>query len=183
MQRFVDGWLSVPEFLILLTVVSVVGRGMIELILVMGILGGIGWSRVVRSAVIGIKENDYFLAAVAIGSTTARTVRRHIFPNIMAPIIIIYSVNVGSVILAEASLSFLGFGLPNEIPSWGGMLSSEGRRFMERKPALAIFPGFALATVIYGVNMFGDALRDLLDPRLAGGGGRAVGRYGQVKGK
>ena len=90
----------------------------------------------------------------------------------MAPIIIIYSVNVGSVILAEASLSFLGFGLPNEIPSWGGMLSSEGRRFMERKPALAIFPGFALATVIYGVNMFGDALRDLLDPRLAGGGGR-----------
>ena len=86
MQRFVDGWLSVPEFLILLTVVSVVGRGMIELILVMGILGGIGWSRVVRSAVIGIKENDYFLAAVAIGSTTARTVRRHIFPNIMAPI-------------------------------------------------------------------------------------------------
>lgn len=183
MQRFADGWLSVPEFLILLTVVSVVGRGMIELILVMGILGGIGWSRVVRSAVIGIKENDYFLAAVAIGSTTARTVRRHIFPNIMAPIIIIYSVNVGSVILAEASLSFLGFGLPNEIPSWGGMLSSEGRRFMERKPALAIFPGFALATVIYGVNMFGDALRDLLDPRLAGGGGRAVGRYGQVKGK
>ena len=85
-QRFVDGWLSVPEFLILLTVVSVVGRGMIELILVMGVLGGIGWSRVVRSAVIGIKENDYFLAAVAIGSTTARTVGRHIFANIMAPI-------------------------------------------------------------------------------------------------
>ena len=70
--------------------------------------------------------------------------------------------------MAEASLSFLGFGLPPDVPSWGGMLSGEGRKFMETKPALALFPGFALATVIYGVNMFGDAVRDLLDPRLRG---------------
>ena len=168
LQRFVDAWLSFPGLLILLSVLSIVGQGMLQIILVLGILGGIGSSRIVRSAVIGIKENDYFLAAKAIGSTNAGTVMRHIMPNIMAPIIIVFSVSVGGVILSEASLSFLGFGLPPEVPSWGGMLSSEGRQYMEQKPELALYPGLCLTLVVYGVNMFGDALRDLLDPRLRG---------------
>ena len=111
-QRFVDAWIAFPTLLILLTVMSIVGRGMLQIVLVMGILHGIGVSRVVRSAVIGIKENDYFLAAEAIGSTNARTVVRHIMPNIMAPMIIIFTIALGSMILWEASLSFLGFGLP-----------------------------------------------------------------------
>ena len=167
-QRFVDGWMAFPGLIILLTVMSMVGRGMLQIILVLGILGGIGTSRIVRSAVIGIKENDYFLAAEAIGNTNARTLIRHIMPNIMPPIIIIFSISIGDMILTEASLSFLGFGLPPDIPSWGGMLSWEGRQYMEVKPSLAILPGIALATVIFGVNMFGDAMRDLLDPRLRG---------------
>ncbi len=168
-QRFVDAWMSFPGLLILLTVMSLVGRGTLQIILVLGILFGIGSSRIVRSAVIGVKENDYFLAAEAIGSTNARTLIWHIVPNIMAPIIIIFSISIGDIILSEAGLSFLGYGLPPDVPSWGGMLSGEGRRFMEIKPSLALLPGLALATVIYGVNMFGDAVRDLLDPRLRGG--------------
>ena len=167
-QRFVDAFLAFPGLLILLTVLSIVGPGILQIILVLGILTGIYSSRIVRSAVIGIKENDYFLAAEAIGSPTTRTVMRHIVPNIMAPIIIIFSISIGGIILDEASLSFLGFGLPPEVPSWGGMLSWEGRRYMEVKPELALYPGLCLALVIFGINVFGDAIRDLLDPRLRG---------------
>ena len=168
-QRFVDGYMAFPGLLLLLTIISVVGRGLPQLILVLGISGGIGGSRVVRGAVIGIKENDYFLAARAIGSPGAATLMRHVLPNIMAPVIIIFSISVGGVIMAEASLSFLGFGLPTNIPSWGGMLSREGRRYMEQAPWLALYPGLCLTTVVYCFNMFGDAMRDLLDPRLRGG--------------
>ena len=168
-QRFVDAWMAFPGLLLLLTIMSIAGQGLLQIIVVLGIAGGIGGSRVVRGAVIGIKENDYFLAAKAVGAPTTRTLVRHLLPNIAAPLIIIFSINVGGVILAEASLSFLGFGLPITIPSWGGMLSREGRRFMEQAPWLALFPGLCLTTVVYCFNMLGDAMRDLLDPRLRGG--------------
>ena len=104
---------------------------------------------------------------------------RHVLPNIMAPIIIIFSINIGAVIISEASLSFLGFGLPIKVPSWGGMLSREGRQYMEQAPRLALWPGLCLTLVVYSLNMFGDALRDLLDPRLRGG----EGSYGTAKKK
>ena len=170
-QRFVDAWMAFPGLLILLTIMSIAGQGVLQMILVLGISGGIGGSRVVRSAVIGIKENDYFLAARAIGSPTTATLIRHVLPNIMPVVIIIFSITVGGVIMAEASLSFLGFGLPATVPSWGGMLSREGRLFMEMAPWLALFPGLALTITVYCLNMFGDAMRDLLDPRLRGGEG------------
>ena len=170
-QRFVDAWMAFPGLLLLLTIMSVVGQGILQIIVVLGIAGGIGGSRVVRGAVIGIKENDYFLAARAVGTPTSQILTRHVLPNIMAPIIIIFSINIGGVIIAEASLSFLGFGLPIKVPSWGGMLSREGRRFMEQAPWLALWPGLFLTIVVYSLNMFGDALRDLLDPRLRGGEG------------
>ena len=170
MQRFVDAWIAFPGLLILLTIMSIAGPGIPQIILVLGISGGIGGSRVVRGAVIGIKENDYFLAARAIGSRGTATLMRHVLPNIMPVVIIIFSITVGGVIMTEASLSFLGFGLPVQIPSWGGMLSREGRLYMEMAPWLAIFPGLALTITIYCLNMFGDALRDLLDPRLRGAG-------------
>ena len=167
-QRFVDAWMAFPGLLLLLTIMSIAGRGLPQMILVLGISGGIGASRVVRGAVIGIKENDYFLAARAIGSPGTATLIRHVLPNIMAPVIIIFSITVGGVIIAEASLSFLGFGLPLEIPSWGGMLSREGRLYMEVAPRLALFPGLALTITVYSLNMLGDAVRDLIDPRLRG---------------
>ena len=168
LQRFVDAFMSFPSLVVLLTVMSIVGRGLPQIILVLGVVHGIGTSRVVRGAVIGIKENDYFTASKAIGNTTARTLMRYIMPNIMAPIIIIFTTSIGAMILWEASLSFLGFGLPPEAASWGGMLSTEGRTYMEMKPALALWPGLAITAVVYGINMFGDAMRDLLDPRLRG---------------
>ena len=171
MQRFVDAWMALPGLLILLTVMSIAGRGVLQIILVLGIAGGIGTSRVVRGAVIGIKENDYFLAAPAVGSGGTATLMRHVLPNIMPVMIIIFSVSVGGVIMAEASLSFLGFGLPIGVPSWGGLLSREGREFMEVAPGLALWPGLCLTIVVYSLNMFGDAVRDLLDPRLRGGEG------------
>ena len=149
----------------------VVGQGIFQIIVVLGIAGGIVGSRVVRSAVIGVKENDYFLAAKAVGTPMSQILIRHVLPNIMAPVIIIFSINIGGVIISEASLSFLGFGLPAQIPSWGGMLSREGRVYMEMAPWLAIWPGVFLTITVYSLNMFGDAMRDLLDPRLRGGQG------------
>ncbi len=171
-QRFVDAWMAFPGLLLLLTIMSLVGRGVPQIIVVLGVTGGIGASRVVRGAVIGVKENIYFQAAEAIGSTRWRTLMRHVLPNIAAPVIIIFTINVGGVIISEAALSFLGFGLPISVPSWGGMLSREGREFMEVAPRLALWPGLCLTVVVYCLNMFGDAVRDLLDPRLRGGGGR-----------
>ena len=176
-QRFVDAWMAFPGLLLLLTIMSVVGKGLPQTILVLGIAGGIGGSRVVRGAVVGTKENDYFLAAKAVGTPTTQILVRHLLPNIVAPLIIIFSINVGGVIIAEASLSFLGFGLPVKIPSWGGMLSREGRRFMEQAPWLGLWPGLSLTLVVYSLNMFGDAVRDLLDPRLRG----RLGRYGAAR--
>ena len=170
-QRFVDAWMAFPGLLLLLTVMSIVGRGLPQMILILGIAGGIGGSRVLRGAVIGIKENDYFLAARAIGSPGAATLTRHVLPNIMAPIIIIFSITVGGVIIAEASLSFLGFGLPPDVPSWGTLLNRDGREYMEQAPWLALWPGLALTITVYSLNMLGDAMRDLLDPRLRGGEG------------
>ena len=176
-QRFVDAWMAFPGLLLLLTIMSIVGRGVLQIIVVLGIAGGIVSSRVVRGAVIGIKENDYFLAAKAVGTPTTQILVRHVLPNIMAPLIIIFSINIGGVIMSEASLSFLGFGLPVDFPSWGGMLSREGRKYMEAAPWLALWPGICLTIVVYSLNMFGDALRDLLDPRLKGG----QGSYGTAK--
>ena len=171
-QRFVDAWMAFPGLLLLLTIMSIAGRGLLQIILVLGIAGGIGGSRVLRGAVIDIRENDYFQAAESIGSSKWRTLIRHVLPNIAAPIIVIFSINIGGVIISEASLSFLGFGLPAKIPSWGGMLSREGRQYMEMAPWLALWPGLALTITVYSLNMLGDAVRDLLDPRLRGGGGR-----------
>ena len=170
-QRFVDAWMAFPGLLVLLTIMSIAGRGLLQIILVLGISGGIGGSRIMRSAVIGVKENAYFQMAEAIGNTKWRVLMRHVLPNIAPPVIIIFSINIGAVIISEASLSFLGFGLPAEIPSWGGMLSREGRVYMEMAPWLALWPGFCLTITVYCLNMLGDAMRDLLDPRLRGGGG------------
>ena len=170
-QRFVDAWMAFPGLLLLLTIMSIVGRGMPQIILVLGITGGIVGSRTLRGAVIGIKENDYFLAARAVGSPVAPTLMRHVLPNIMPIVIIIFTINIGGVIISEASLSFLGFGLPPSVPSWGAMLSREGRQYMEVAPSLALWPGLCLTITVYSVNMLGDAMRDLLDPRLRGGEG------------
>jgi len=176
-QRFVDAWLCFPPLFIILTIMALVGPGLAQVVIVLGVLYGVGRSRVVRSAVLGIKANIYVEAARAVGAPTIKILARHILPNIMAPIIILFTVDMGSAILVEATLSFLGYGVPPPAPSWGGMISSEGRKFMLLSPWLALWPGLALAIAVYGINMLGDAMRDILDPRLRGG----LGRYSGVK--
>ena len=168
MQRFVDAWMSFPDLVILIVVVSVVGPGMPQTIIVLGMLLGIGGSRIVRSAVISVRENMYVHAAQSIGSSTPRILLRHILPNIMSLLIVLFTTRVGTVILAESGLAFLGLGIPPPAPTWGGMLSGSGRTFMLQAPWLALAPGLCLTAVVYSTNVFGDALRDLLDPRMRG---------------
>jgi len=174
-QRFVDAWVCFPFLFILLTFMALIGSGLIQVIIVLGVAGGIAGSRLMRSAVIAVKHNLYVEAARAIGSPTWLVLLKHILPNVMAPMIIMFTMGIGGSILAEASISFLGYGIPPPAPSWGGMLSGNSRRYMVEAPWLAIWPGVALSIVVYGANMFGDALRDLLDPRLRGGLGRYSG--------
>jgi peptide/nickel transport system permease protein len=176
LQRIVDAVLCFPSIVLLMVVMSVVGPGILQVIVVLGLLWGAMGSRVIRGATMSIKENVYVAAAVAIGCSRRRIITRHILRNIMAHIMILFTTRVPNAILAEASLSFLGFGIPPPTPTWGGMLSGTGRSYMFQAPWMVIWPGLALSIVVYGINMFGDAMRDILDPRLRGG----LGRYGIV---
>lgn len=173
-QRFVDAFLCIPGMLILLIMMSILGNGTAQVIMVIGIPMGIGGSRIIRSAVFAIRENTYVDAGRAIGSSTWSMLIRHIIPNTMPVIIIGFSMMIGGAILMEAGMSFLGYGVSIGVPSWGNMLSREGRIYMEIAPTLALWPGLALTLVVFGTNVFGDALRDLLDPKLKGG----LGSYG-----
>ena len=176
-QRFVDAIQCFPSLILYLAILAIIGQGLVPVILVLGITTGFLASRTIRSAVIGIKGNMYIQAANAIGTRTRNIILRHILPNIMPVLIVGFTLTVGSMILSEAMLSFLGFGIPPPTPSWGGMLQGSARRYMLLAPWMAVWPGLALALAVYGVNMLGDALRDLWDPRLRGG----LGRYGRVK--
>jgi peptide/nickel transport system permease protein len=167
-QRFVDAWMSFPDLIILIVVVSVAGPGMPQIIVTLGLLLGIGGSRIVRSAVVSTREQMYVHAAQSTGASTTRILLRHILPNVLAPIIVLFTTRVGTVILAESGLAFLGLGVPPPAPTWGAMLSGNGRTYMFQGPWLALAPGLCLTAVVYATNVFGDALRDLLDPRMRG---------------
>lgn len=171
-QRVVDATMSIPQIILMMILISVIGPGIWQVTAVLGLMWGIIGSRIIRSAVIGVKEKMYVGAARSIGCSTPKIIMRHILPNIMAPTIVLFTTRVPNVILVEASLSFLGFGIPPPAPSWGGMLGSVGRDYMLQAPWIVIWPGLALALVVYGINIFGDAVRDLVDPRLRGGAGR-----------
>jgi peptide/nickel transport system permease protein len=167
-QRLVDAWQSFPWLVILLSLISVLQPGVPTLIFAIGILSASGRSRIIRSAALASKENQYIEAARAVGASHARIIIRHILPNVCTVIIIIATIGLGGVILAESALSFLGFGVPPPFPSWGEMLSGSARVYMHRAPWMAIWPGVAISVAVFGFNMLGDALRDVLDPRLRG---------------
>jgi peptide/nickel transport system permease protein len=174
-QRVVDAWISFPALVIVLSLVAALGPGLLNLILALSILGAAGTSRVIRGAALSTMQNPYVEAARALGSGHWRIILHHVLPNVLATVIIVATIGLGTVILAESALSFLGFGIPPPYPSWGGMLSGSGRSFMYRAPWMALFPGAAISLAVFGFNMFGDALRDLLDPRLRGSSGRPAG--------
>jgi len=167
-QRFVDAWMSFPDLVILIVVVSVLGPGMPQTIGTLGLLLGIAGSRIIRSAVVSVRENMYVHAAQSLGASSLHILWKHILPNVLPPIIVLFTTRVGTVILAESGLAFLGLGVPPPAPTWGGMLSGSGRTFMFQGPWLALAPGLCLTVLVYSTNVFGDALRDLLDPRMRG---------------
>jgi len=167
-QRVVDAFMCFPLLLVALTIMAILGPGLGNVILTLGLVLGVRDSRVIRGAVLSVKAHLYLEAARALGASHPSTIAKHVLPNILAPIIILGTVNLGAVILTEAALSFLGFGVPPPRPSWGGMLSGAGLVHMLRAPWLALWPGVALSLSVFGANMLGDALRDQLDPRLRG---------------
>jgi peptide/nickel transport system permease protein len=168
-QRLVDSWMAIPTLLLLLNVMAVLGPGLLNVILALGVVSAARSSRTIRSAAMVIKENQFVEAARAVGASHLRIIWRYILPNIMAPIIIIATISLGVAILAESTLSFLGLGVPPPYPSWGEVLSGSGRSYMHKAPWMATWPGIAISLAVFGFNMLGDALRDLLDPRLRGG--------------
>ena len=167
-QRIVDAWLSFPYLIIILSVMAVLGPGLGNVVIALAVLIAATNSRVIRGATLGVIQHSYVEAARAMGCGHARIILRHIVPNVTATIIILATIGLGAVILAESALSFLGFGVPPPHPSWGSMLSGSGRTYMFRAPWMAIWPGVAISLAVFGFNMLGDALRDVLDPRLRG---------------
>lgn len=170
-QRVVDAWQSFPYLVIILSFLAVLGPGVLNLIVAIGVLAASAASRVIRGATLAVMNNTYVEAARATGCDHGRIIVRHILPNVMATIIVLATILLGGVILAESALSFLGYGVPPPFPSWGAMLSGSGRSYMLQAPWMAIWPGAAISLAVFGFNMLGDALRDVLDPRLRGTGG------------
>ncbi len=167
-QRVVDAVLAFPGIVLAMSLVAVLGTSTTNALLAIAIVIIPFQSRVVRGAVLSVKQNVYIEAAQTIGATPQRIMFRHVLPNVVAPILILISASLGNAILIEAGLSFLGLSTQPPEPSWGLMLSGTGRRYMEEAPWLAIFPGLAIAITVLAFNLLGDVIRDVLDPRLRG---------------
>jgi peptide/nickel transport system permease protein len=167
-QRLLDSLQSIPGLLLALVVASVIGAGTVNTIFPIALILIPINARVVRSAVLSVREHQYIEAAHVLGCTHGRIMLRHILPNVAAPILILASIYIGNAIIVEASLSFLGLGTAPPTPSWGNMLSGQGRAYMEQAPWLALFPGLAITVTVLSFNLLGDALRDSWDPRLRG---------------
>jgi peptide/nickel transport system permease protein len=167
-QRLVDVWISFPALVLLVSLVAILGPGLWSTTLVLGLLLAPGTARVVRSAVLAMRHQPYVESARCVGAGHGRIVRSYVLPNVSAAILVLATTQLGAAVLAESTLSFLGYGVPPPFPSWGAMLSGTGRAFMLQSPWLSIWPGLAISAAVFGFNMLGDALRDILDPRLRG---------------
>lgn len=167
--RFVDIFQSLPNLVVLITVLGIFEPGLWQMVLVIGLLGGPPASRLHRAQTMAIMASPFIEAARVVGASDARIMRVHILPNTMPLMILQSTVRLGNIVLIVAALSFIGFGLPPPFPDWGQMLSLEGRQYMRTQPGLAIYPGLAIGVLVFSFNLFGDALRDVLDPRLRGG--------------
>jgi peptide/nickel transport system permease protein len=168
MQRFVDALQSFPGLVLAMVMVTVLGESVTNVIIAITIVSIAGKSRVVRGAALSVGQNVYVDAARATGCTNLRIMARYILPNIWAPVIVISTASLGTAIIAEASLSFLGLGPPPPTPTWGSMLSGSARSYMSIAPWLALAPGIAITLIVLSFNLLGDTLRDVLDPRMRG---------------
>ena len=168
-QRLVDALMGFPPIILALGLMAALGASMNNVVIALVVILLPGTTRVIRSQTLSIKELDYVLAARSIDASPARIMLRHILPNVAATYIVLSTITLGFAIVVEASLSFLGVGIPPDVPTWGGMLTLGASRYINTAPWLAIFPGLAITLVVFAINLLGDSLRDVLDPRLRGG--------------
>ena len=167
-QRIADIMFTIPPLVLAMAIVTMLGPSLLNVTIAIAIPRIPNTNRVIRSAVLSVKESLYVEASRALGSTNTLIMARHLIPNITAPYIVVATASLGGAILVEASLSFLGLGVPPPVPSWGRMLSLEGMRYFETAPWMAFAPGLFISAAVFGANLFGDALRDVLDPKLRG---------------
>jgi len=171
-QRIVDAWIAFPAFVLLIALISLLGPSLRNVIVVLSIASAGGMARILRANVMSVKEAPYIEMARVIGAGHVRIMFVHIFPQIVPLILILASVQLGGVVLALASLGFLGFGIPPPTPEWGSMLSGRARDFMYSAYWLALFPGLAITLTVLSLNLFFDSVRDVIDPRMRGTGRR-----------
>ena len=169
LQRFVDSWMSIPSLLISLILMSMLGNGIPQLILVLSIPSGISGTRIIRSSAYQVKDMDYVTMGKMMGAGKVWLMLKHVTPNILPMMFMSLAAGIGGTIMTEASLSFLGYGVAANTPDWGAMLTSGGRDNMYIAPWLCLIPGIAISLIVFSSAMFSDGMRDLLDPRLKGG--------------
>ena len=167
-QRLVDSLMTLPALVLAIAIMATLGASLTNVIIALSIIYIPSTARILRSQALSIKEMDYVLAARAVGAGNWRIMLRHMIPNCMAVYIVILTFHFGGAIIAEASLSFLGIGVSPDEPSWGGMLRGAASNYVRVAPWLGVFPGLAIAIVVFAWNLLGDSLRDVLDPRLRG---------------
>jgi len=163
-MRLVDVQLSMPVTLIAIAIIAAVGTSLVNLVLVLGLSQWPLYARVVRGETLALRGREFLIAARAVGASSWRLILRHVLPNTVSSIVVVATLGVASVVVLEAGLSFLGLGVQPPQPSLGGMLS-EGREYLATAWWLGVFPGLAIMLLVLGINLFGDGLRDLLDPR------------------
>jgi peptide/nickel transport system permease protein len=166
-MRFIDALMAFPMIILALVVASLLGNGMKNVIIALSIAMMPSYARVMCAQVLSVKENDYIAASRSLGASNARIMFNHIFHNCLPPLIVMITMMLGSVILAEAGLSFLGIGISPPTPSWGSMIN-DGQQYLLDLPIISFAPGVALMLAIFAFNMVGDGLRDALDPSLRG---------------
>ncbi len=167
-MRCMDVLFAFPAILLAIGIMAVLGTGIANAMLAIGVVYAPSFARLARASVLSLKELEFVQAARVLGLGNTRILVRHVLPNVLAPMIVQISFSLSTAILTEASLSFLGLGTPPSVPSWGSMLSAS-RRYVELDPWPAIFPGLAIMLLVLGFNLFGDGLRDVLDPRMRAG--------------
>ncbi len=164
-MRITDVWLAFPTFLLAIAIVAILGPGLTNAMIAVGVASTPQYIRVVRGAVLSVKEQEYIAAAKALGARNGRIILSHVLPNVMAPIIILSTLQFGSAILSAAGLSFLGLGVQPPTPEWGAMAFAS-RSYIRQAIWMGIFPGVAILLMVLGFNLLGDGLRDVLDPRM-----------------
>lgn len=163
LMRIADLFLAFPFILLAITIIAVLGAGVTNLIVVFVVAGWVTYARLVRGQVLSVKQAQYIEAVRVAGARDSRVLVRHILPNVIAPVIVLATLQIGNVVLAESALSFLGLGVNPSIPTWGTMIN-EGRLYVYNAWWVITFPGLTILVAVLGINMFGDWLRDILDP-------------------